>query len=78
MNVEKINVSNSYKIAINFVKEIIENLNEDSRLFEIFLCLDSNVIENLLEKNIILKENLTDIHGEKKLLNTKTILLNMK
>lgn len=69
--VEKIDKSNSYKIAINFIKEIINNLNEDSRLFEIFLYLDSHVIENLFEKNDILKENLTDIYGEKKIIEYK-------
>ena len=71
MDIEKIDESNSYKKAINFVKKIIENLNENSRLFEIFLYLDSNVIENLLEKNDILKEELTDIYGAKKIIEYK-------
>ena len=71
LNVEKIDESNSYKKAINFVKQIIENLNEDSRLFEIFLYLDSHVIENLLEKNDILKEEFIDNYGKKKIIEYK-------
>jgi len=64
--VENINENNSFKKAINFVKEIISNLSEDSRLFEIFLYLDSNAIENLLEKNEVFLENFKDNYGRKK------------
>ena len=66
MITEKINEINSYTKAINFVKNIIRNLNEDSKLFEIFLYLDGNVIENLLEKNEVLFEYFKDIYGRKK------------
>ena len=66
MIVEKIKEYNSYKKAINFVKDIINNLNEESRLFEIFLYLDGNVIENLFEKNEVLYEYFRDIYGRKK------------
>ena len=66
MIVEKINEYNSYKKAINFVKDIIYNLTEDSRLFEIFLYLDSNAIENLFEKNEVTFEYFEDNYGRKK------------
>ena len=52
-----------YHKAVNFIKDIILGLTEDSRLFEIFLYLDSDVIKNLLierEKN---SEKITDIYG---------------
>ena len=68
---ENINENNSYKKAINFVKEIISNLNEDSRLFEIFLYLDSNAIENLLETNEVLFEYFKDNYGRKKKIDYK-------
>jgi hypothetical protein len=68
---ENINENNSYKKAKNFVKEIISNLNEDSRLFEIFLYLDSNAIENLLEKNEVFSENFKDNYGRKKTIEYK-------
>ena len=66
MIVENISENNSYKMAINFVKNIISNLNEDSRLFEIFLYLDGNAIENLLEKNEVNYEYFKDSYGRKK------------
>ena len=66
MIAENIKDINSYKMAINFVKNIISNLNEDSRLFEIFLYLDSNAIENLLEKNVANNEYFRDNYGKKK------------
>ena len=66
MIVEKISEYNSYKKAINFVKDIIYNLTEDSRLFEIFLYLDSNAIENLFEKNEVTFEYFEDNYGRKK------------
>ena len=44
------NKFNPYIKAIDFIKEIILNLKEESRLFEVFLYLDSEVIENLLIK----------------------------
>ena len=48
VDIEKESQINPYCKAINFIKDIILNLKEESRLFEIFLYLDSNVIENLL------------------------------
>ena len=68
---ENISENNSYKKAINFVKEIISNLSEDSRLFEIFLYLDSNAIENLLETNEVLFEYFKDNYGRKKTIEYK-------
>ena len=66
MIVEKFNENNSYRKAISFVKDIINNLTEDSRLFEIFLYLDSNAIENLFEKNEVTFEYFEDNYGRKK------------
>ena len=57
-----------YHKAVNFIKDIILGLKEDSRLFEIFLYLDSDIIKNLLierEKN---SEKITDIYGDKQLI----------
>ena len=51
LEVDKISESNSYKLVINFIKEIKENLKEESRLFEAFLYLDSESITNLLLNN---------------------------
>ena len=48
INLDEENKSNPYCKAINFIKNIILKLKEESRLFEIFLYFDSNVIENLL------------------------------
>ena len=48
INIEKENKINPYCKAIDFIKNIILNLKEESRMFEIFLYLDSNVISNLL------------------------------
>ena len=66
MIVEKLNENNSYRKALSFVKDIINNLTEDSRLFEIFLYLDSNAIENLFEKNEVTFEYFKDNYGRKK------------
>ena len=51
INVDKENKSNPYIKSLNFIKDIILNLKEDSRLFEVFLYLDSEVIQNLLINN---------------------------
>lgn len=48
INIEKEEPTNPYLKAIQFIKDIIINLKEESRLFEIFLYLDSDSIENLL------------------------------
>ena len=56
INIEKEEPTNPYIRAIQFIKDIIINLKEESRLFEIFLYLDSDSIENLLikrEKNSV-------------------------
>ena len=48
INLNEDNKTNPYYKSINFIKNIITNLKEESRLFEIFLYFDSNIIENLL------------------------------
>ena len=63
INVEKENELNPYIKAINFIKEIINNLKEESRLFEVFLYLDADVIKNLLIEQNETKEEIKDIFG---------------
>lgn len=48
IDMEKEGSTNPYIKAIKFIKDMIINLKEESRLFEILLYLDSDVIENLL------------------------------
>ena len=50
-NLEKNSPNNPYNKAIKLINDIIDNLNEDSRLFEAFLYFNSGTINNLLEKN---------------------------
>jgi len=50
IKIEIANKNNPYYKAIELVKKIIDNLEENSRLFEAFLCFDSGTIENYLEK----------------------------
>ena len=64
--IEKAIQSNPYKEAINFIKKIILNLKEESRLFEVFLYLDSDTINNLLIKNEEDKIQFIDNLGNKK------------
>ena len=68
INVEKENELNPYIKAINFIKNIIINLKEESRLFEAFLYLDSDVIKNLLINIQRKNEEITDIYGDTKII----------
>jgi hypothetical protein len=68
INLEKENELNPYKKAINFIKKIIINLKEESRLFEAFLYLDSEVIKNLLINIERDNEEITDIYGDTKII----------
>ena len=69
INIEKIkknnNIKNPYFKAVKLVNDIIDNIDEDSRLFEAFLHFDSGKIENYLEK--IINDDFTtiDIFEEK-------------
>ena len=51
LNIEETEKSNPYIKALEFIKKIIIELKEESRLFEIILYLDSEIIKNLLIKN---------------------------
>ena len=51
INIQNINQVNPYSQSINLITDIINNINEDSRLFEAFLYFNSGSIENYLEKN---------------------------
>ena len=51
INIKTISTENPYYKSIEFLKKIISNLTEESRLFEAFLYFDSNVIQNILVKN---------------------------
>ena len=63
--IESLTEYNSYKQAINFIKEIFSNLKEESRLFEVFLYLDSDTINNLLIANEKDKIQFIDYLGDK-------------
>ena len=55
LNIKTEKSSHAYIRAVKFIRNIIENLEEKSRLFEIFLYSDSDKIENIFinkEKNI--------------------------
>ena len=64
--IEKEVLTNPYIKAMKFIKDIIINLKEESRLFEIFLYLDSDVIENLLINRDEYSEQLKDSFGNNK------------
>ena len=51
INMKTISTENPYYKSIEFLKKIISDLTEESRLFEAFLYFDSNVIQNILVKN---------------------------
>ena len=64
INIEELEKNNPYYIAIEFLKKVIMNLEENSLLFEILLNFDSEVISNLLEENDEIKIiNYIDIYG---------------
>ena len=67
--IENLSEINSYKQAINFIQEIISNLKEESRLFEVFLYLDSDTINNLLITNKKEKVQFIDYLGDKNEIN---------
>ena len=68
LNIKELNENNAYTKAIEFIKSIILNLKEESRLFEVFLYLDSDIIENLLINNIEKSINYEDSYNNKKIL----------
>ena len=63
INIDNIRQKNPYYKANKLLEDIIENLTEESRLFEPFLYFDSNVIKNYLENEIINTFTYTDIFG---------------
>ena len=68
LNIKELNENNAYTKAIEFIKLIILNLKEESRLFEVFLYLDSDIIENLLINNTEKSINYEDSYNNKKIL----------
>ena len=62
--INKSSNTNPYFKAFNLLKNIIENLTEDSRLFEPFLYFDSGTIINYLEKDEFNNVNYENIFGE--------------
>lgn len=64
--IEKEQRNNPYVRAVEFVKKIINNLTEESRLFEIFLYLDSDVIQNILIPQIAHESNILNPYGKYK------------
>ena len=68
----KLNANNCYIKSIDFLKKIVQNLNEDSILFDIFLQFDSEILIdlNLIELNDISKV----IHDSSNFQNSKNSL----
>ena len=64
IDIEREKESNPYIKSLKFIKNIIMNLKEESRLFEVFLYLDSEVIENILIKSDIEAEGAIEVYGE--------------
>ena len=66
VKIECLTESNSYYKSIELLKNIILNLDENSRLFEAFLYFDAGTIKNYLEVNKIHKNTYyKNIFGEK-------------
>lgn len=66
INIDNIKKNNPYYKARELVKNIVEHLDEDSRLFEAFLNFNSGTIQNLLEETEPKKYILTDAFGFEK------------
>jgi len=64
VNIEKINIDNPYQKAVELITNIVDHLNENSRLFETFLYFNSGTIENRLEKNKQIKYEITNSFDE--------------
>ena len=71
LNIEKEKSYHAYVRAIEFIRNIIENLEEKSRLFEIFLYLDSDEIENMLINNEEKIDNINNRLGLGKIIEQK-------
>ena len=66
IEVKELDKYNPYYLAINFIINIINNLKEYSRLFEILINLDCEIITNLLIENEEIKDiDYKDIFGNK-------------
>ena len=68
INISKENKLNPYIKALEFIKSIILDLKEQSRLFEAFINLDSDAITNLLINLKPTKEEYINIYGDKKII----------
>ena len=64
IDIEREKKSNPYIKSLKFIKNIIMNIKEESRLFEVFLYLDSEIIENILIKSDIKAEGAIEVYGE--------------
>lgn len=65
VKMEYLSKSNSYFKSIELLKNIIMNLDENSRLFEAFLYFDAGTIKNYLEENEIQDNtSFTNVFGE--------------
>ena len=51
VNMESLSKEDPYYKSIEMLKNIISELNEESRLFEAFMYFDSQIIQNILLKN---------------------------
>lgn len=62
--IENVNNNHPYRRAVELISNIINHLDEDSRLFEAFLYFNSGTIENKLEKEKKIKYKQTNYFGE--------------
>ena len=68
----KTDKENPYYRAVELVNNIIDNLDENSRLFEVFLYFNSGTIENYLEKNEKIEYYSKNMFEERKKIKTGT------
>ena len=72
ININDLEKGNPYYRAITFLKNVIENLKENSILFEILLNFDSEVISNVIKENKEINSiDYTDIYGNKRTIDYK-------
>lgn len=67
---DKNDKTNPYYRAVQLLNNIIDNLDENSRLFEVFLYINSGTIQNYLEKNEKIEYYWKNIFDEKKKIQT--------
>ena len=69
INLKNISKQNPYFKSIEMLQKLISEITEDSRLFEAFMYLDSDIIQNILMKNTQAEYNFVNIFGQKTIIN---------